>query len=163
MKTIYRLEDVEHEVSPHSFGDQLCLDINGRQHIVAIQGTTNPRTISVDGRQFQAYVAVDGEQIFVRLNGRYYELNAIDPIAAAATGGSGSDALIAPMPGVVVSMSVNIGDEVVAGQTLLTIESMKLQTAILAETQGVVAEIGFNEGETFDKGAALVRFETQEQ
>ena len=162
MKTIYRVNDSEHEVSPFRAGDQLCLTIDGQQHNVALDGNTNPLTVTVDGTRYQAYVATEGEQIFVCLNGKYYELSAIDPIVAASSGGGGSDALVAPMPGVVVSLAISIGDEVTPGETLLTIESMKLQTAILAEHQGVVAEIGYGEGDTFDKGAMLVRFETRD-
>ena len=46
----------------------------------------------------------------------------------------------APMPGVISSLSVKVGDKVAAGDVLLSIEAMKMETAIHAETDGVIAE-----------------------
>ena len=47
----------------------------------------------------------------------------------------------APMPGLVVSLAVAKGDAVEAGQRLLTIEAMKMETVLYAETGGTVAEV----------------------
>jgi len=76
---------------------------------------------------------------------------------AAPSGGD--DALLAPMPGVVVDVAVTVGAEVEAGALLLTIESMKLQTAIVAPTAGRVVELGLSAGSSFEQGAVLVRLE----
>ena len=70
--------------------------------------------------------------------------------------------LQAPMPGTVVEVAVSAGDAVTAGQLLMTIESMKLQTAITAEADGVVGEVCVRAGDTFDQGDALVRLASGE-
>lgn len=64
------------------------------------------------------------------------------------------------MPGVVVAVAVAEGDAVETGDLLLTLESMKLETAITAPHAAVVAEICVAAGATFDQGAALLRLES---
>ncbi|MGR8946666.1 MAG: biotin/lipoyl-containing protein [Gammaproteobacteria bacterium] len=162
MKPKYRINDLEYEVSPVRNGGALTLEIDGRQHLVSLSGNENPRLLTIDGKSYEVFTAAAEDQIYLRLNNHDYQLSAIDPIAAAASDKKGTDTMIAPMPGVVVSLAISAGDEVKAGQILLTIESMKLQTAIIAERDGVIAVIGFKETETFDKGAVLIRFEDQD-
>jgi pyruvate carboxylase len=64
------------------------------------------------------------------------------------------------MPGVVVSIAVESGAAVERGALLLTIESMKLQTAITATHAARVVEVCVAAGDHFDQGSALVRLET---
>ena len=65
------------------------------------------------------------------------------------------------MPGTVIDILVKKGDAVTKGQTLLVIESMKMQTGILSARDGIVAEVPLAKGQTFDKGALLVRLEPE--
>ncbi len=60
--------------------------------------------------------------------------------APAAELGAGADAVKAPMAGVVTSVSVKPGDSVVKGQTVATIEEMKMEPQLTAARDGVVAE-----------------------
>lgn len=61
------------------------------------------------------------------------------------------------MPGVVVAVAVAAGDRVETGTLLMTIESMKLQTAITASHPARVTAICVAVGETFELGSPLVR------
>jgi len=65
----------------------------------------------------------------------------------------------APMPGVVSTLAVKPGQEVQAGDVLLSIEAMKMETAIHAELDGVVAEVHVKPGNQIDAKDLLVRFE----
>jgi pyruvate carboxylase len=64
----------------------------------------------------------------------------------------------APMPGVISGLSVKVGDKVSAGDVLLSIEAMKMETAIHAEADGVVAEVTVKPGDQIDSKDLLVRF-----
>ncbi len=69
------------------------------------------------------------------------------------------DVLQAPMPGKVLAIQVKIGDEVEPGNSLLTLEAMKMENVIKAEGIGKVKSIAVETGKTVDKGAVLIRFE----
>jgi pyruvate carboxylase len=64
----------------------------------------------------------------------------------------------APMPGVISGLQVKVGDKVSAGDVLLSIEAMKMETAIHAEADGVVAEVTVKPGDQIDAKDLLVRF-----
>jgi pyruvate carboxylase len=65
----------------------------------------------------------------------------------------------APMPGVISTLAVKEGQHVTAGDVLLSIEAMKMETAIHAETDGTVAELLVKPGDQIDAKDLLVRFE----
>lgn len=73
------------------------------------------------------------------------------------TGRAGST--VAPMPGKVVRVMVAPGDTVTAGQTLLTIEAMKMEHQVVAPSGGTVAEVFVAAGQQLDHGQPLVRVE----
>lgn len=65
----------------------------------------------------------------------------------------------APMPGKVISVLVEVGAAVTAGQSLITLEAMKMEHTIAAPTDGVVAELFVEVGDSVDADAVLIRFE----
>ena len=67
--------------------------------------------------------------------------------------------ITAPILGTVLSVKVKVGDKVKAGDTLLTIEAMKMENEILAPRDGVVKEIKVSEGKTVNFGDVLVVIE----
>ena len=61
-----------------------------------------------------------------------------------------------PMPGTVLDVKVKPGDSVKAGDTLLVLEAMKMENAIVAPKDGKVAEVYVIKGQTVESGTALV-------
>jgi propionyl-CoA carboxylase alpha chain len=68
--------------------------------------------------------------------------------------------LVAPMPGAVVRVLVEVGNEVQPGQTLVTLEAMKMEHQVVAPSGGIVAEIFVQPGQQLDTGQVLVRIDT---
>ncbi|WP_296816473.1 acetyl/propionyl/methylcrotonyl-CoA carboxylase subunit alpha [Brevundimonas sp.] len=66
--------------------------------------------------------------------------------------------IVSPMPGLVVSLEVQAGDEVKAGQTVAVIEAMKMQNIIRAERDGVVKATGPKAGDSVAADEVLVEF-----
>ena len=163
MKPKFRVNSQDYEVTPVKRGEVNAIDIDGRLvSVIANQAHNTRQTFTIDGKTHDVYVARNGDDVYVQLNGEQWHFQAINPIDAAGGGSASGNTVAAPMPGVVVSLNVVVGEDVSEGQTLLTIESMKLQTAITADRAGKIAEIYFQEAETFDKGVELVRFEALE-
>lgn len=78
-------------------------------------------------------------------------------LKSAAGGGIGT--LTAPMPGVITAIEVAPGDRVKRGQTLFSLEAMKMVNAVRSPRDGVVAEVLVPKGTTVAFGDALLKFE----
>jgi propionyl-CoA carboxylase alpha chain len=70
--------------------------------------------------------------------------------------------LVAPMPGSVLRILVDVGDSVVAGQPLVTIEAMKMEHQVVSPTAGTVAEILVSAAQQLDSGQPLLRIAADE-
>jgi biotin carboxyl carrier protein len=109
-------------------------------------------------------IVVRGETAYIRAFERTFSLRVVDPVeqAAQATGGLSNNAR-APMPGLVVDVKVAAGDCVVKGQSMMTIESMKMLTVITAPRDGQVARVHFEPGQTFEKNAVLISLNREKE
>jgi len=164
MTSKFQFLDTGFELSPVRRLKHLVLAIDDTETLVEERRGADGRcSYIVDGDEIEVFVARAGDTIFVHADGETWEVLAINPIEAAAVGGGGANAVRAPMPGVVVSIAVATGDTVSEGQALMVIESMKLQTSIVAERDGVIEAVCFDRDATFDKGDELLRYaETDE-
>jgi biotin carboxyl carrier protein len=68
-------------------------------------------------------------------------------------------AIRAPLPGKVLSVKCKVGDSVNAGDTVLILESMKMENAIMAPKSGRVKEVAVTEGATVALGDVLIVIE----
>jgi biotin carboxyl carrier protein len=78
---------------------------------------------------------------------------------AGAAAASGQVKLLAPMPGKVVRVLLNAGDEVAARQGVLVVEAMKMQNEVQSPKAGKIAEIKVSEGQTVNAGDVLAVIE----
>jgi biotin carboxyl carrier protein len=74
----------------------------------------------------------------------------------AEAGGSGEQAILAPMPGKVLRVLVQPGDEVAARQPLVVVEAMKMENALSASRAGRVKEVVVSPGASVEAGRLLV-------
>ena len=80
------------------------------------------------------------------------------PVARPAVGGAKSG-VKSPLPGVILDIKVNVGDEVKKGQTLIILEAMKMENSINADKDGKVAAINVSKGESVLEGTDLIIIE----
>ncbi|MFJ1844585.1 acetyl-CoA carboxylase biotin carboxylase subunit [Streptomyces sp. NPDC088146] len=94
--------------------------------------------------------AASPEGTWLGRDGDAWHVQDHDPVEASLAGGgrSGADTLAAPMPGTVTVVKVAVGDEVVAGQSLLVVEAMKMEHVISAPHAGTVTELDVTTGAT---------------
>jgi len=74
----------------------------------------------------------------------------------SAPAGKAEGGILAPMPGLVLTIRAKEGDTVVAGQALLVMEAMKMENAITTPYAGTVSKIYVREGDTIGEGDLLV-------
>ena len=70
-----------------------------------------------------------------------------------------SKLLLCPMPGLIVKVDVEVGDEVHEGQTLCTVEAMKMENILRAERNGVVARVNAAAGDSLAVDEVIMEFE----
>jgi len=103
----------------------------------------------------------DGDAIFVTLQGKTWRF--VPARTVGTVGGAASDgAILSPMPGRIIAVSVAKGDKVAKGQKLVTLEAMKMEHSLVAPFDGVVAELEASEGGQVSEGTLLALVERGE-
>jgi len=103
------------------------------------------------------WVAVKGDERLVFCDGRVHTFRLPDPEHEdAETDGSGGPNLTSAMPGKVVKVLVAPGDQVKAGQTLVIMESMKMETELEAAMDGEIQTVQIEDGQVVAQGDILV-------
>ena len=80
------------------------------------------------------------------------------PVTKPAAGGAKSG-VKSPLPGVILDIKVNVGDEVKKGQTLIILEDMKMENSINSDKDGKIAAINVSKGESVLEGTDIVIIE----
>lgn len=100
------------------------------------------------------------------LDGFTYDVEALDErtrairdLSAVSATPAGPAPLLAPMPGLVVRVNVEVGDVVEAGQGLVVMEAMKMENELRAPAAGTVKSIAARPGSAVEKGARLIELE----
>ena len=119
------------------------------EHIFEIDA--RPNRLWADGQL--AHVVKVKDDWWVHINGRIHVLS-IDEQGAGGSGDEGG--MTAPMPGKILEILCNVGDQVETGQTLIVMEAMKMEHRIAANGPGTIAEIHYDIGDQVDSGAALI-------
>ena len=150
-----------HEIEIVARRPHLVVSVDGREHEVSVAGTRDDgrQSLEIGGLPVHVTRAHSGDREIVRLGGLTFEARLLDPRTQANQSGAGRDHVRAPMPGAIVAIHKQAGAEVKRGETIVTIESMKLQMALTAPRDGVIAELIRVQGETFEKDEVIVRLE----
>ena len=155
--------------------------VDGQVYRVEVTGSQGRYTVAVDGRRLEvdwrevggpfASLLIEGRSHRVGLEprpGGYRVLIGSDELAvellettrldagAARRGPAGPARLLAPMPGRIVRVLAEPGQEVAAGQGLVVMEAMKMENELRAPRAGRVAEVRARERQTVETGALLV-------
>jgi len=120
--------------------------IDGAPVAVQVRPILNGFCLFHRGIEARAFVYTESESAAARLM----------PIRIAADTGK---KLLCPMPGLVVSIAVTVGQEVKAGETLAVVEAMKMENVLRAERDGVVKTIFARKGDSLAVDAVILEFE----
>jgi biotin carboxyl carrier protein len=147
--------------------DRLVVTVDGRRHLVDA-ARVDAHTVSLlieDGERSVSREAIadrdPGGSLRIRLGA------AVIPIGVdrgrprarpddGAAAGTGSERIVAPMPGKVVRLLVEAGARVSARQPVIVIEAMKMENELRAGQGGVVADVAVRPGQSVDTGTLLM-------
>src|SRR5258707_14058877 len=129
----------------------------GRQEISAqfAPNAAGGGTLTIDGRRYPIFAARRKDSILVAVASASFEFKPTEDSRRRARGLAAAE-IVAPMPGKVLKVLVKDGDLVEAGQPLVVIEAMKMETALAAENAAIVKHVRVEEGQSVDHGAVLI-------
>ncbi len=135
-------------------GESHC-DVHGARHQ---NGVLSAR---FDGEGLRFAIHADAQRVSLHdADGQRYSFVRTAAFAWESKQGSGGNQIIAPMPGRVVLVKANVGDQVEEGQELLVMEAMKMELALKAPRSGTIENISATQGEFVEADAVLVRFKS---
>ena len=157
-------------------GREIEVEVDG--DLVTVEGSTRTaalraipgtpiRQLLIDGRPTALTMRSSGRgQWSLGVGGDSWEAEVIDErtrhirsLTAGAARQRGPATLRAPMPGLVLRVPVEPGQEVKAGTGLVVLEAMKMENELKAPAAGVVGAIRVQPGEAVEKGHVLVEFQ----
>lgn len=134
----------------------------------------------IDGKEYAVKIdKIEGDQAQLEVNGTPYNVEIIQekketpkvaksapaaapaataapaPAAAPTSTGKGK-AVKAPLPGVIISVDVQVGQQVKRGQQVAVLEAMKMENGINAECDGTITEIKVKAGDSILEGTDIV-------
>jgi biotin carboxyl carrier protein len=149
-------------------GDVVTVDgKSATAHVTDVEGT--PVRMVTIGDEVHRVIARRGSargRYTLWLDGFRHEVEALDErtraireLAAASAGPSGPAPVVAPMPGMIVRITAEVGDQVQPGQGLVVMEAMKMENELRAMAAGTVRAILVQPGMAVEKGAILLELE----
>tara|TARA_B100001113_G_C21079216_1_gene609108 strand:+ start:1057 stop:1452 length:396 start_codon:yes stop_codon:yes gene_type:complete len=130
---------------------------------------TEKRKVIVDGQEFEVEVEVENGKWLATVEGRTFEIEIPDsgPVVKKRRAAGGkkkkSGTVSANIPGKIVTIEVEVGQEVKEGQVILILEAMKMQNEIQAPVDGKVVSVNCEEGQSIEANVPLVVIEPKEE
>lgn len=149
-------------------GNYITMMVDGDVYEVdALRVSEGIYSIIYKGRSYNIEMIADTSARHYTVNSWYnsYKVEVIDAqtrYRMSREKGSHTDEgkiIVSPMPGKVVKLLVKEGDTVEAGQTLIIISAMKMESEFKAKVPGVIKHIAVNEGDTVDANKELITIE----
>lgn len=149
---------------------QFIYRINGQEYVVAVNKMDNSLAeVAVNGANYQVELVNNDEEVTIvsRPTVKAPTASTAAPAPKAATsapapaaskpaGGGGAGSVKSPLPGIIIDVLVNVGDDVKKGQTVVMLEAMKMENAIQATQDGKVTEVCVSKGDSVLEGVVLV-------
>ncbi len=131
--------------------------VNGEEIVAVIEPTfATGGIVRIGGRAVRVFAVRQPSSILVAAGPAQFEFIPVEARSARRAHGLVTPQITAPMPGKVVKLPVTEGQQVEAGDVLVVLEAMKMETALHAESAAVVKQIRAAVGQMVDHGAVLL-------
>ncbi|MFK7879150.1 acetyl/propionyl/methylcrotonyl-CoA carboxylase subunit alpha [Roseobacter sp.] len=143
----------------------LAVEIVDAQHQIwevagaRVEAQCRGETWMIDGHPIPPVFVDAGTVTVFDAYGLSFEI--VDPLDRTGTAAGDGNLIEAPMPGLVKTVDARVGQTVTTGERLAVLEAMKMEHALLAARDGVVAEVMAQPGDQVEAGTALVQLEPE--
>ncbi|MCA0131801.1 acetyl-CoA carboxylase biotin carboxyl carrier protein subunit [Winogradskyella alexanderae] len=146
-------------------------DVNeeAAEQLDAVETSTNQYHILHDNASIKAKILdsnFNNKKYLIKINNNTYDVaikdvldQQIDALGFAIGTSKKVNNIKAPMPGLILEISVSEGNEVKEDDPLLILEAMKMENVINSPREGIIKSIKVKQGETVDKDSLLIEFE----
>jgi biotin carboxyl carrier protein len=147
-------------INEYSGNGKMIATINGKEHSIKIVGLKNSilefildnsyRTAKIlEFGSSHIKLLMNGEQIILKKHSKLTEI--LEKSMALGGSSSGENKLLSQIPGRVVSIMVKAGDQVKKGDSVIVLESMKMQVAVKAHKDGQIRDTKVKIGDTVSR------------
>jgi acetyl/propionyl-CoA carboxylase alpha subunit len=138
-------------------GKALCVRIDGEEIAASIERDRDGSAIiRIGDRSVRVFAWHERGKIIIAVGPDQFEFTTVEANARRHAHGLASPAVTAPMPGKVLRVLVVEGQAVRAGDPLIVLEAMKMETTLHAESDATVRKIAAASGAMVDHGAMLL-------
>lgn len=161
MKYVTIVNDKQYEIDIERDG---TIKVNGEpRSIDFLPLDSSLFSVIMSNESYELVIEERDGRVDVQMGGRLYETEVLDERAqllASRRGGIGADSgeisIKSPMPGLIVAVPVSEGEEVTKGQTLVILESMKMQNELKAPREGTVQRVSVQAGQSVEQNKLLI-------
>ena len=136
------------------------LQVNNKDfHVQLLELGTEQATLEINGEQYQVAISSVSE---VLPEGAAATVSRFGPVADPVSGArarssvDSDGSVMAPIPGSIMEVYVQVGDRIKAGQPLFKMEAMKMENEINARLDGIVTAVNISSGDTVNQGDELI-------
>lgn len=136
------------------------LKLNDKEYLVHLRDlSAEEATLEINGKEYQVAISSVSEVI---PEGAAASSCAPAPVTAPASvaksksGDAAAGSILAPIPGSIMEVYVQVGDKVKAGQPLFKMEAMKMENEINARIDGTISAVSISAGDTVNQGDELM-------
>ncbi len=165
MKYITTIDEQPHTIE---IDDNAQLSVDGQSVGYDFQPSSDPTLYSllIGNKSYELRISPEEEGYIVQLEGDHLDVQVEDErthrlagVRGKLASGTGEINIKAPMPGVVIDLLIQNGEEVKEGQTLLILESMKMHNEFKAPRDAIVKDVRVAAGDNLNQKALMVVLE----
>ena len=144
-----------HEVSDEQLTALDVVPLGGNKyHLIRHGKPYQCEVVGYDPIDLKVSLKVNGRSLTVGIDGPLQQL--VQQLGFSTTAAAADSDITAPMPGLILSISVDVGDIIEAGTPLLVLEAMKMENVIKATGPGKVKAVHVTQGQAVDKRELLI-------
>lgn len=157
-------QDKHYHANIYRKNTQFVIEVANTTYLVSeIRQQDHDWKITISGQQHHVIMLMEEDTILIVFSQQTYRLQHHDPITQATSQQAEGKSLNAPLPGRVVAVIKQPGQNVKQGTDLIVIEAMKMEHTIHAPNDGVVEAVHYQVGDQVNKGAELLSIKSVDE